>query len=388
MKPAFALLLSVALSVPTYAQSAGMRGFLVKDVTEEQKLEQQARAIPDSTRLRQYLEYLAAEPHHAGSPRDRVNAEHILDLFRQWGLDAHIEEFEALMPYPTVRQVEVLGPKPYTAKLKEPEIPQDPTSGQSTQLPTYNAYGATGDVTGEVVYANFGVPDDYEWLAKQGISVKGKIVITRYGKSWRGIKPKVAAEHGAVGCLIYSDPHEDGYFEADTYPGGPMRPPDGVQRGSVLDMPLYSGDPLSPGWASEKGSKRLAISEAKSLMKIPVLPLSYADAQPILEQLTGPVVPRDWRGALPFTYHAGPGATRVHMKTDYDWSTRPLNDIIATIPGSEMPDEWVIAGNHHDAWVNGADDPISGAVALLETARALATLQKQGWKPKRTIKVA
>ncbi|MBV9611486.1 MAG: M28 family peptidase [Acidobacteriaceae bacterium] len=365
-----------------------MRGFLSKDVAEEQKLEQQARAIPDSTRLRQYLEAIAAQPHHAGSPGSRAVAERILAMFHEWGLDARIEEFEALMPYPTVRKVEVVGPKPYVAKLKEPPLPQDPTSGQATQLPTYNAYGASGDVTGEVVYANFGVPDDYDWLDKQGISVKGKIVITRYGKSWRGIKPKVAAEHGAIACLIYSDPHEDGYFEADTYPNGPMRSPDGVQRGSVLDMPLYSGDPLSPGWASEKGSRRLAIADAKSLVKIPVLPLSYSDAQPILQQLTGPVVPRDWRGALPFTYHAGPGATRVHIKADYDWSTRPLNDVIATIPGSEMPDEWVIAGNHHDAWVNGADDPVSGAVALLETARALATLHKQGWKPKRTIKLA
>ncbi len=238
------------------------------------------------------------------------------------------------------------------------------------------------------VYVNFGVPEDYEWIEKQGIDVKGKIVIARYGKSWRGIKAKVAAEHGAIGCLIYSDPHEDGYFESDVYPAGPMRPPEGVQRGSVMDMPLYPGDPLSPGWASEVGSKRLAISEAKSLMKIPVLPLSYADAQPILDQLTGPVVPREWRGALPITYHAGSGPVRVHIKTDYDWSTRPLYDVIATIPGSQSPDEWVIAGNHHDAWVNGADDPVSGTVALLETARALAALQKQGWKPKRTIKIA
>src|SRR5581483_11527531 len=201
------------------------------------------------------------------------------------------------MPYPTVRRVEVVGPKPFVAKLKEPVVPQDPTSREPNRLPPYNAYGATGDVTGEVVYANFGVPDDYIWLAKQGIDVKGKIVITRYGKSWRGIKPKVAAEHGAIACLIYSDPHEDGYFDADVYPQGPMRPPEGVQRGSVMDMPVYPGDPLSPGWASEKGSKRLAISEAKTLMKIPVLPLSYADAQPILQQLTGPVVPADWRGS-------------------------------------------------------------------------------------------
>jgi N-acetylated-alpha-linked acidic dipeptidase len=246
-------------------------------------------------------------------------ADYILGSLKEWGLDATVEQFEALLPYPTVRQVEVIGPKPYVAKLREPIVPEDPTSGQTGQLPPFNAYAATGDVTADVVYANFGVPEDYEWLQKEGIDVKGKIIIARYGKSWRGIKAKVAAEHGAIACLIYSDPHEDGYFESDIFPGGPMRPPEGVQRGSVMDMPLYPGDPLSPGWASEPGSKRLAMSEAKSLMKIPVLPMSYADAQPILEQLTGPVVPREWRGALPFTYHAGPGAVRVHVKTDYDW---------------------------------------------------------------------
>lgn len=388
MKSVLSLLLFAALPVSSFAQSANMRGFLNKDIAGEQKLEQQAQAVPDSTRLRKNMEFIASKPHHAGSPASKEMAEYILGQLKGFGLDAHMEDFEALMPYPTIRRVEVVGPKPFVAKLKEPPVPGDSTSGQAGQLPTYNAYGASGDVTGEVVYANFGVPEDYEWLEKQGIDVKGKIVITRYGKSWRGIKPKVAAEHGAIACLIYSDPHEDGYFEADTYPKGPMRPPEGVQRGSVMDMPLYPGDPLSPGWASEKGSKRLTMAEAKSLMKIPVLPLSYADAQPILQQLTGPVVPREWRGDLPITYHAGPGATRVHMKTDYDWSTRPLHDVIATIPGSEFPDEWVIAGNHHDAWVNGADDPVSGAVALLETARSLATLQKDGWKPKRTIKIA
>jgi N-acetylated-alpha-linked acidic dipeptidase len=365
-----------------------MRGFLTKDVPAEQKLEQQAQTIPEAAHLRKYVDFLAGAPHHAGSPRAKAVAEYILGALKEWGLDAQIEQFEALLPYPTVRQVEVIGPRPYIAKLREPAVPEDPNSADAGGLPPYNAYAASGDVTADVVYVNFGVPEDYDWLQKQGIDVRGKIVIARYGKSWRGIKPKVAAEHGAIACLIYSDPHEDGYFESDIYPRGPMRPPDGVQRGSVMDMPLYPGDPLSPGWASEACSKRLTIPEAKSLMKIPVLPLSYADAQPILEQLMGPVVPREWRGSLPITYHAGSGPARVHIKTDYDWSTRPLYDVIATIPGSQSPNEWVIAGNHHDAWVNGADDPCSGAAALLETARSLATLQKQGWKPKRTVKLA
>ncbi len=387
----FAVVLTGLLPVAGFPQEStqhNMRGFLSKDIPEERKWEREAQGVPDTGRLRSYMNFMAAQPHSAGSPRSKVVAEFVLKHFQEWGLDAHIEEFEALLPTPTVRQVEVLGPKRYEAKLKEPEVPEDANSGDANQLPTYNAYGASGDVVGSVVYVNYGIPDDYEWLTDHGIDVKGKIVIARYGKSWRGIKVKVAAEHGAIGCLIYSDPHEDGYFEGDIFPKGPMRPPDGVQRGSVLDMPLYPGDPLSPGWASEKGSKRLEMSEAKTLMKIPVLPISYADAQPILDQLTGPVAPRDWRGALGFTYHIGPGPTRVHLKTDYDWSTRPLYDVIATIPGTESPERWVIAGNHHDAWVNGADDPISGAIALMESARALANLQKDGWKPKRTIKIA
>jgi N-acetylated-alpha-linked acidic dipeptidase len=381
------LFAAVFLTFTCFAQDAGLRGFLQRDIPGEQHLEQQALALPDPAHLRRYMDFMAAQPHNAGSPRSKVIAEYVRGSFKEWGLDVHIEEFEALLPFPTVRQLEILSPHRFVARLREPAFAQDPDSSDAHQLPTYNAYGATGDVTGEVIYANFGLPEDYDWLTHQGIDVKGKIVITRYGKSWRGIKPKVAAEHGAIACLIYSDPQQDGYVEGDVYPKGPMRPPDGVQRGSVLDMPLYPGDPLSPGWASEKGGRKLAIADAKTLMKIPVLPLSYADAQPILEQLAGPLVPHDWRGALPMTYHAGP-SLRVHMKTDYDWSTRPLYDVIATIPGSESPDEWVIAGNHHDAWVNGADDPLSGAVALMETARTLAALQKDGWRPKRTIKIA
>ncbi len=388
MKTVLAFALAIGVSLSLAAQSVTMRGFLRNQTSSESNLERQAQAIPDSKNLRSYLDYLAAQPHHAGSPRTKALSQYLVNMLRGWGLDAHIEEFEALMPYPTTRLVEVISPKPYVAQLKEPPVPQDPNSDDPNQLPTYNAYGATGDVTGQVVYVNFGLPSDYDWLDKNGISVKGKIVIARYGKSWRGIKPKVAAQHGAIGCLIYSDPHEDGYYEGDVYPKGPMRPPQGAQRGSVLDMPLYPGDPLSPGWASEKGSKRLPISEAKTLMKIPVLPLSYADAQPILEQLNGPLVPVDWRGALGITYHPGPKAVKVHMKTDYDWTSKPLYDVVVSIPGSEAPDEWILAGNHYDAWVNGADDPLSGTVSLLEAARTLATLKKQGWKPKRTIKIA
>jgi N-acetylated-alpha-linked acidic dipeptidase len=243
-------------------------------------------------------------------------------------------------------------------------------------------------VTAPLVYVNYGQPEDFEYLKKQGVDLKGKIVIARYGRSWRGLKPKLAQDNGAVGCLIYSDPREDGYFQNDTYPKGPMRPADGVQRGSVMDMALYPGDPLSPGWASEAGSKRLTREEAKTILKIPVLPISWADAQPLLQQLTGPVLPEAWRGALPITYHAGPGPAMVHLQVDIDWSTRPLYDVIATIPGSSAKDQWVIYGNHHDAWVNGASDPASGASVLLETARTLSVLRKQGWQPRRTILLA
>jgi N-acetylated-alpha-linked acidic dipeptidase len=290
------------------------------------------------------------------------------------------------MPRPVTRTLELLAPERFTASLAEPALQEDPTSGQADQLPTYNAYSADGDVTAELVYVNYGRPEDYRVLDSLGIRVKGKIVIARYGASWRGIKPKVAAEHGAVGCIIYSDPRDDGYWVEDVYPTGPMRPPGGAQRGSVMDMPLYPGDPLSPGWASLPGSgRRLAREEAQTVMKIPVLPIGYGDALPLLRAMTGPVAPESWRGALPITYHLGPGAARVHLAVTFDWHSRPLYDVIATVRGAVAPDEWVIYGNHHDAWVNGAQDPVSGQAALGETARAVAALLQTGWRPARTI---
>ena len=373
------------LLIAALAPAQSMRGYTESQAATEQANEHKAQALPQPNLIRSYMERMAQQPHHAGSPMDASVAQYALGQFKSFGLDAHIEDFEALIPYPTTRVVELIAPIKYELKLKEPAVAGDPYSAQLGQLPTYNAYSASGDVTGQLVYVNQGIPADYEYLAKQGIDVKGKIVIARYGGSWRGIKPKVAYEHGAIGCIIYSDPKDDGYYQGDTYPKGALRPPDGVQRGSVLDMPMAVGDPLSPGWASEKGSRRLTRAEATTLMKIPVLPISYADATPLLEHLEGPVAPEKWRGALGFTYHIGPGPSTVHMKLDFDWSTRPLHDIIAKIPGSEFPDEWIVYGNHHDAWVNGAHDPISGAAALLETARALGEMYKQGWRPKRTI---
>jgi N-acetylated-alpha-linked acidic dipeptidase len=351
----------------------------------ERNWEEQLRAVPSPERLKEYMRILASEPHHIGSPACKRNAEWIRDQFKSWGLKASIEEFEVLFPTPKERVLEVVEPTRFTATLKEPQITADPDSGDAGQLPTYNAYSGDGDVTAPLVYVNYGVPADYEYLEKQNIDVKGKIVIARYGASWRGIKPKVAYDHGAVGCIIYSDPRDDGYFQGDVYPDGPFRPEQGVQRGSVMDMPIYPGDPLTPGWGSVKGARRLDRSEAKTLMKIPVLPISYGDALPILRQLRGPSVPEAWRGALPITYHIGSGSARVHMKVVSDWSLHTLYDVIGRIDGSVFPDEWVIRGNHHDGWVNGASDPTSGQIAMLEEARAFGVLLGKGWRPKRTM---
>jgi N-acetylated-alpha-linked acidic dipeptidase len=352
------------------------------------EVEKKLRSYPDPVKAREYMKRMAAEPHHAGSPASKAVAEYTLGLLREWGYEAKIEEFEALLPYPTEARVEMTAPTKLRLKLKEPLLAADPDSGDKNQLPLYNAYSASGDVTGPLVYVNYGIPADYERLAKLGVDVKGKIVIARYGGSWRGTKPKVAAEHGAIGCLIYSDPHDDGYFQGDPFPQGPYRPAESAQRGSVMDMPVYVGDPLSPGWASVKGGRKLKREEAVTLMKIPVLPISWSDAKPLLENLRGPMAPPEWRGAVPITYHIGAGPAVVHMKTDYDWTSKPIYNVIARMPGSTLPDEWVIYGNHHDAWVNGAADPVSGAIALLETARAFSQLKAAGWQPKRTLMFA
>jgi N-acetylated-alpha-linked acidic dipeptidase len=344
------------------------------------------RALPQPANIKENMRRLSARPHHLGSPYDKDNAEWLLAKFKGFGWDAQIETFHVLFPTPKTRLLEMTSPTKFTAKLEEPAVAVDPTSGQKTeQLPTYNAYSIDGDVTGPLVYVNYGRPADYDVLEKYGISVKGAIVIARYGESWRGIKPKVAAEHGAIGCLIYSDPRDDGYFADDVFPEGPMRNKDGVQRGSVMDMPQHSGDPLTPGIGATKDAKRLDIKEVTTFTKIPTLPISYGDAQPLLAALKGPVVPTEWRGALPITYHFGPGPAKVHLKLAFNWDIKPIYDVIARINGSKYPDEWIVRGNHHDGWVNGAEDPVSGMSAMLEEARAFGELLKQGWKPKRTI---
>jgi len=389
-RPALKLALPAALLVllpaATSFEDPPIRGFTTEAAKVQREWETKFRAIPDPARMREAMRRLAARPHHVGSAYDKDNAEWLRAQFESYGWDARIEQFDVLFPTPKTRVLELVAPTRFTAKLEEPILKEDPTTNQrSEQLPTYNAYSGEGDVTAPLVYVNYGVPADYEQLERRGISVKGAIVIARYGGSWRGIKPKVAYEHGAVGALIYSDPRDDGYAAGETYPNGPFRPKDGVQRGSVLDMPTYPGDPLTPGVGATPGAKRLTREEATTVMKIPVLPISYADAQPLPAALTGPVAPTNWRGNLPITYRLGPGAAKVHLKLEFNWTQAPLYNVIATLKGSTTPDEWVVRGNHHDGWVNGAEDPISGLVAELEEARALGELVKQGWRPKRTI---
>lgn len=380
---------ALLLTPPGPAEDPPIRGFTAAAARMEHEWERKFVALPSPDSLRDFMRYLSARPHHLGSARDSTNAAWLLARFRAWGLDAQIETFTVLFPTPRERLVELVGPPHFTARLQEPAVKQDPgTAPQAEQLPAYNAYSPDGDVTAPLVFVNYGVPEDYLRLERLGISVKGAIVIAKYGRSWRGIKPKVAAEHGAVGCLIYSDPEDDGYHVGDVYPEGPFRPLDGVQRGSVLDMPLYSGDPLTPGVGATADAKRLDRSEAQVMPTIPVQPLSAADARPLLAAIGGRVAPAGWAGALPITYHVGPGPAKVHLRLRFSWRMVPTYDVIARIPGAERPNEWVVRGNHHDGWVNGAQDPISGAVAVLEEARAYGVLLKQGWRPRRTILLA
>jgi N-acetylated-alpha-linked acidic dipeptidase len=349
-------------------------------------LERSFDAAIDPAEMGAWLKTMSAEPNHVGSPHDKANAEMVLSLFKQWGWDAHIEVFDVLYPTPLSETLEVTGAHPYKVKLTEPEIPGDESSKFFKDgLPAYVAYQGDGDVTAPAVYVNYGMPADYDQLERMGISVKGKIAITRYGKGWRGLKPKLAQEHGAVGCIIYSDPRDDGYAVDDSYPNGPARPEGGLQRGSVQDMTLYPGDPLTPGIGATKNAKRLKREDAPTLLKIPTLPISWGEAQHLLATLDGPTAPRAWMGNVPLTYHVGGGGAAIHLAVKSDWSLKPLYNVVAMLKGSEYPDQWVLRGNHRDGWVFGATDPLSGQISLMEEAKAFGTLAKQGWKPKRTL---
>ncbi len=360
-------------------------GFTADQSGAQESVEQRFDSDLNPADLSAWMKNLSSEANQVGSPHDKANAEFVRDQLKKWGWDAQIEVFYPL--YPTLKEhtLELVAPTKFVASLKEPPVAGDETSSRTDGMGPYNVYGADGDVTGDLVYVNYGMPDDYKDLARRGVDVKGKVVITRYGEGWRGLKPKLAQEHGAIACIIYSDPQGDGYAQGDVYPKGGWRPADGVQRGSVADMPLYSGDPLTPGVGATKNAKRLPISEAKALMKIPVIPISYSDAQPLLAALAGPVAPNAWRGALPITYHIGPGPAKVHLAISSDWGQKPVYDVIARIPGSQNPDEWIVRGNHRDGWVFGAWDPLSGHVDMMAEAKAIGALLKTGWRPKRTL---
>jgi N-acetylated-alpha-linked acidic dipeptidase len=351
------------------------------------EIERQFDASLNAAEMAAWMKTMAAEPNHVGSPHNKANAEMVLAQFRDWGWDAHIETFEVLYPTPISETLELVGGEPFKATLTEAPIPGDETSARTKdELPAYVVYQGDGDVTAPLVYVNYGMQEDYRQLERLGVSVRGKIVIARYGQGWRGLKPKLAQEQGAVGCIIFSDPSEDGYATEDAYPKGPARPANGVQRGSVIDMTQYPGDPLTPGVGATALAKRLPISEAPTILKIPVLPISYGDAQHFLAALGGRVAPPNWRGALPITYHVGDGESAlVHMAVKSDWSLKTIYNVVAVMKGSTYPDQWIMRGNHHDGWVFGAADPMSGHIAMMGEAKAIGVLAKTGWRPKRTL---
>ena len=381
---ALALIAASASAADSSGQAPPL-GFVPTAGADELGLEQRFDGELNPADQRAWLQQLSAEPNQVGSPHDRANAERLRDLMSSWGWQTQIETFQVLFPTPRRESLELVSPGHFTASLHEPPVPGDATSSITSGLPPYNAYGGDGDVTGPLVYVNYGMQDDYKELARHGVDVRGKIVIARYGGGWRGLKPKLAQEHGAIGCIIYSDPRDDGYFAGEPYPKGGWRPPEGVQRGSVQDMTLYPGDPLTPGVGALPNARRLSVQEARTILKIPSLPISYADAQPLLAALAGPVAPPAWRGALPLTYRLGPGPATVHLVVISDWNLKPVYDVIGRIPGAQAPDEWVVRGNHHDGWVFGAWDPLSGAVAELAEAKAIGALLKSGWRPARTL---
>ncbi|MDX1980244.1 MAG: M28 family peptidase [Bryobacteraceae bacterium] len=385
MRRTSALLLTAALLGAQPAERP-IAGFLPDSARQELELEAKFDRAMNRQNFQQWMKRMSARPHHLGSPASKATAEFIAAQFKSWGYETSIETFYPLFPTPKTRLLEMVAPSRFTARIEEPPVEGDETSGiREGNLPVYHAYSTDGDVTGELVYVNYGLPEDYRRLREMGIDVRGKIVLARYGASWRGIKPKVAAENGAIGCLIYSDPRDDGYYQGDVYPKGAFRPPLGAQRGSVMDMPVYPGDPLTPFKAAVDPNRAPDPKQAPTVTKIPVMPIAYGDAEPLLRELGGPVAPEAWRGALPLTYHIGPGPAKVHLKLAFDWKLAPAYNVVARINGSERPDQWVLRGNHHDGWNFGAADPLSGMIAVMEEARVIGELVKGGWRPKRTL---
>jgi N-acetylated-alpha-linked acidic dipeptidase len=379
------LLLAIGL-VGSLAQADEILGFDADGSAAQRSREAALDASVSADEMDEWLRHMSKRPHHVGSVAGKEVAEFVAGLFESWGYETEIAEYEVLLPTPRVREVELVAPGRYSAGLSEDTLAEDPsTAVREDLLPPYNAFSRDGEVEGELVFVNYGIPEDYELLERYGIDVSGKIAIAKYGRSWRGIKPKLAGEKGAIGTIIYSDPADDGYGAGDVYPKGPFKNESGVQRGSVMDMPTYPGDVLTPGRGATKSARRLKREDAPTITEIPVLPISYRDALPLLEAMDGEVVPGEWRGDLPITYHLGPGPARVRLKAEFDWNMVTAYNVIARLEGSTFPDEWVVRGNHHDGWNHGAADPLSGLVAMLAEAKAVAELARAGQRPQRTI---
>src|SRR5213593_189985 len=383
--------LVLALQAIGFAQtrndSSVIDGFSAKTSDIQRQFEEEFRSVPQPATAREELRRLTSEAHIAGSPEDYATAVYVRDQMRSFGLQSDLKEYQVLLPYPrTPSIVELLAPRRERLQVREDIIPEDPTSSSRKIVPLYNGYGASGDLTAPLVYVNYGLPNDYEALRKAGVDVKGKIVIARYGNSFRGVKAKVAEENGAIGLIIYSDAADDGYAQGDVYPKGPWRPDSSGQRGSVQFLFIYPGDPLTPGVPAVPGTPRLRKDEATNIPHIPVQPISYGDARRLLQPLRGPVRPKDFQGGLPFAYHiGGTNDVRVHLKTDIEFVTKTIWDVITRIDGAVERDRWVVLGNHRDAWVFGAVDPNSGTTAMLELGRGLGQLLKSGWQPRRSI---
>lgn len=371
------------------AQRNATQVFGFRDFTAQQQWDQKFIRVPDPGLAEQHLRILTAEPHVAGSPEDKKTAEYVAQKFKEAGLQTEIVEYKVWMNRPAEISVSVTAPP--NVKMNGPgreHVANDPYQDDPRVLMPFNGSSPSGDVEAEVVYANYGRPEDFKKLEEMKIDVRGKIVIVRYGENFRGVKSFVAEEHGAAAVIIYSDPWDDGYYKGDPYPKGPFRPEQSVQRGSIQYMFKYPGDPTTPGIASLPSlpdSQRIAPEQAASMPKIPTTPISYADASPILQNLGGPESPREWQGALPFTYHVGPGPVRVKLHIKQNYQYWPIWDVIGKVPGSKSPNQWVVVGNHRDAWVYGAVDPNSGTAAMLESVHGIGELLKQGWKPDRTI---
>jgi N-acetylated-alpha-linked acidic dipeptidase len=380
------ILVLLALGGAAIAADGPILGYDEAASARQREAEALLDASIDATEMDGWLKQMSSDPHHVGSPKSKENAEFMAQLLESWGYDVEIAEYRILLPTPKVREIELTAPTQYKATLREDSLEEDPsTFVRDDLLAPYNAFSVDGEVEGELVFVNYGIPEDYETLEQYGIEVKGRIAIAKYGRSWRGIKPKLAAENGAIATIIYSDPVDDGYGAGDAYPKGPFKHESGVQRGSVMDMPTYPGDVLTPGRGATRNARRLDRNDAPTITKIPVLPISQRDALPLLAALDGEVVPAEWRGGLPITYHFGPGPARVRMKAQFDWNMVTAYNVIARLRGSEYPNEWVIRGNHHDGWNHGAADPLSGMVATLAEAKAVAMLAREGRRPKRTM---